>query len=547
MVKAHYHNSSHIFIGALFLSISTTKSSRYLTTQRKRVINISRDIGPDTVEQTLGILQVTAVGRLCTRRMSGLRPLVRQVTDIGHIISLIFLITATTSGTHATSDVATPGITVAKTAAVTTATTTPAVQNTTSTTIPEATQSSLDVVTLTETEVPAAPPVKDYRYATNTSPPAEITTAEQQANLRVYSPQILGFTAACVILTGIVGAVGNLLAALSLLNSRQLRQSPSTAFMVNLPACLLPVCVVGLPMFAVGCIQIQWYGRVLMPEWVCIFGFALGLTFSQVHLHTLCAIAFNRLVAVVWPAKYKRLMQAKVVKVYLALLWFYSALLWLPLTFGGPGRLVYVPKELMVSMKDDSPRKTGKAFHVFLTYLLPIMITSVCYIVMYFKVRQTRRRRPGARTKAGDEANLSEGTNVMRQWDDHVTRTILVIFVLLLVCSVPHLVIHVLHLHAKHPQAWLLLHVVFWLQFSLDPIIYVLMSQHYRLACLEFLQKVFPGMNTFRVSTESDRYNPKTDNSNQFLQGTKYEVRHSQRPDFGEESKNPMLIPSESV
>ncbi|XP_047483541.1 G-protein coupled receptor moody-like [Penaeus chinensis] len=470
--------------------------------------------------------------------MSALRPLVRQVTDSGHIISLIFLITATTSGTYATSDVATPGITVAIAAAVTTATTAPAVQNISSTTIPKTTQSSLDAVTFTEIEVPSAPPLGDYRYATNTSHPAYS---------RVYSPQILGFTAACVILTGIVGGIGNLLAALSLLNSRQLRQNPSTAFMVNLPACLLPVCVVGLPMFAVGCIQIQWYGRVLMPDWVCIFGFAVGLTFSQVHLHTLCAIAFNRLVAVVWPAKYKRLMQAKVVKVYLALLWTYSALLWLPLTFGGPGRLVFVPKELMVSMKDDSLRKTGKAFHVFLTYLLPIMITSVCYIVMYFKVRQTRRRRPGARTKAGDDASLSDGTNVMRQWDDHVTRTILVIFVLLLVCSVPHLVIHVLHLHAKHPQAWLLLHVVFWLQFSLDPIIYVLMSQHYRLACLEFLQKVFPGMKTFRVTTESDRYNPKTDNSNQFLQGTKYEVRHSQRPDFGEESKNPMLIPSESV
>nr|XP_027214774.1 protein trapped in endoderm-1-like isoform X4 [Penaeus vannamei] len=486
---------------------------------------------------------MTAVDRLCTRRMSAMRPLVRQVTDISHIIWLIFLITATTPGTHATSDATTPGITEANTDAATNETTATvlAVHNTSSTTIPNTTQSSLDAVTFPETAMPTAPPVRDYRDATNTSPPAEITSAEEQANLRVYSPQILGFTAACVILTGIVGAVGNLLAALSLLNSRQLRQSPSTAFMVNLPACLLPVCVVGLPMFAAGCIQIQWYGRVLMPEWVCIFGFALGLTFSQVHLHTLCAIAFNRLVAVVWPAKYKQLMQAKVVKVYLGLLWIYSALLWLPLTFGG--RLVYVPKELMVSMKDDSPRKTGKAFHVFLTYLLPIMLTSVCYIVMYFKVRQTRRRRPGARTKAGDEASLSDGTNVMRQWDDHVTRTILVLFVLLLVCSVPHLVIHVLHLHAKHPQTWLLLHVVFWLQFCLDPIIYVLMSQHYRLACLEYLQKVFPRMNTLRISSGSDRDNPKTDNSNQFLQGTKYEVRHSQRPDFGEDSKNPMLMP----
>lgn len=77
--------------------------------------------------------------------------------------------------------------------------------------------------------------------------------------------------------------------------------------------------------------------------------FSRPYTLSVVNIYDLFILLFSfllnlcivlnmalngRLVAVVWPAKYKRLMQAKVVKVYLALLWFYSALLWLPLTFG---------------------------------------------------------------------------------------------------------------------------------------------------------------------------------------------------------------------
>ncbi|XP_042855671.1 protein trapped in endoderm-1-like [Penaeus japonicus] len=520
-----------------------------------------------------------ATDRLCARRMPALKPLVRLVTDSCPVITLIILISVTTPAISAarvsqTPDVTNPGIRVTRASAATeTATETASTTESLLFNVTKTSESPLVSTTPAAATKPTFPSAKVSSSATSTSLPGEALTTEEDGiiddngtfaetpeafsrsthgdggrtkpNLSIYSPRLLGFTAACVILTGIVGTFGNLLAAISLLNSRQLRQSPSTAFMVNLPACLLPVCAVGLPLFAVGCIQIQWYGRVLMPQWVCILGFALGLTFSQVHLHTLCAIAFNRLVAVVWPAKYKRLMQVKVVKVYLALLWFYSALLWLPLTFGGPSRLVYVPKELMVSMKDESPHKITKAVHVFITYLLPIMITSVCYVVMYFKVRQSRRRRPGVRSKAADEASCSDGTNVMRQWDDHVTRTILVIFVLLLVCSVPHLVIHVLHLHTKYPEAWLLLHVVFWLQFCLDPIIYVLMSQHYRLACLEYLQKLFPGMNTFRVSVGND--DPRAENSNPFLQGTKYMARHSQAPDFAEETTNPMLIPNGSA
>lgn len=87
---------------------------------------------------------------------------------------------------------------------------------------------------------------------------------------------------------------GNLLAVVALRQSAKLRQNPSTAFMVNLPACLLPVCAVGMPLFGIGCLQVIYCYKVLYPEWFSVTLFTIALILSQVHLHTICALAFNR-------------------------------------------------------------------------------------------------------------------------------------------------------------------------------------------------------------------------------------------------------------
>ncbi|KAG7156182.1 putative trapped in endoderm-1-like 2, partial [Homarus americanus] len=75
--------------------------------------------------------------------------------------------------------------------------------------------------------------------------------------------------------------------------SKKLRQSPSTAFMVNLLVCLLPVCAFGMPMYGVGCLQAQQYGDVTFSKGVCLTFFTLGLILSQVRIHSICALAFN--------------------------------------------------------------------------------------------------------------------------------------------------------------------------------------------------------------------------------------------------------------
>ncbi|XP_064121071.1 G-protein coupled receptor moody-like [Macrobrachium nipponense] len=313
-----------------------------------------------------------------------------------------------------------------------------------------------------------------------------------------YSHVLLGFMAFFVFLIGLVGTVGNLLAAMALLYCPKLRQRSATLFMVNLPACLIPVCALGMPMFGAACIQRIYYGRVMLPEWVCVMTFVIGLILSQVHIHTICALAFNRLIAVLIPAWYKRLMTPTTIKVYLIGLWVYSILLWLPLACKLGGSLRYIPEEMMVSLDEKSASKALKGLHVFLTYILPILFTSICYLIMYIKVRVIRKV---TRTRRASVVAMTE-SNIIRQWDDHVTKTILVIYLILITCSVPHLVIHVLQLYTRHQTAWLLLHAVFWLQFCLDPIVYVIFSRVYRRATWECLANLFPNVGMFQVTEE---------------------------------------------
>ncbi|KAK4293978.1 hypothetical protein Pmani_033360 [Petrolisthes manimaculis] len=216
-------------------------------------------------------------------------------------------------------------------------------------------------------------------------------------------------------------------------------------------------------MYGIACIHLQYSGNTLYPDALSVGAFVVGLILSQVHLHTICAIAFNRLLAVVWPQIYKRVMLTRRVRVYIGLLWFYSVLLWLPSYFGWFGHLEFDQEELMVTLKGV---RSIKATHIFFTFILPVLFTGSCYLIMYIKMRHSKRSREVKRRRK----SVTEDPT-LKQWDDQVTRTILIIFLILVCCNVPHMAIHVVHIHQPQPVAWLVLHMVFWFQFCLDPVV----------------------------------------------------------------------------
>lgn len=138
----------------------------------------------------------------------------------------------------------------------------------------------------------------------------------------------------------------------------------------------------------------------------------------------------------------------------------------------------------------------------------------------HLQVRYSRRSR---QFRAARKNAMNIDDDAVRQWDDHVTRTILVIFVFMVSCCVPHLVVHIRHLYDRHPAAWLLLHLIFWLQFCIDPLVYVTMSCQYRAACANTARRLMQclGLSSMTSREESNQQSvcfTKGVNSKQIIQ-----------------------------
>ncbi|CAL4059882.1 unnamed protein product [Meganyctiphanes norvegica] len=315
-------------------------------------------------------------------------------------------------------------------------------------------------------------------------------TLRTEEMLKEISKPVLGIVAASTFTIGLVGTVGNLVAVISLLSSNRLRVRPSTYFVVSLPLSLLPVCLIGMPYYGIIALQVLWYNRVLMPRITSMAIAVSCFVFSEVHIHTICALALNRTLAVCQPNFYRRVMSSRrYVFSYLTLLWIYSTLVWLPITFLKLGQRN--PRILEMARNWVFARKS-----LLVRNLLTGLVITYDFIGhSYSAIIRTVRN-----------SNVTENSNVKRQWDHHVTKTITVIFLVLVVCSVPHLVIHSLHIYLEQIHTWLLLHVLFWVQFCIDPFIYVACSSEYRAACLQFLARLLPNLECLKNKVRDVEY-----------------------------------------
>ncbi|RXG61350.1 RalA-binding protein 1, partial [Armadillidium vulgare] len=76
--------------------------------------------------------------------------------------------------------------------------------------------------------------------------------------------------------------------------------------------------------------------------------------------------------------------------------------------------------------------------------------------------------------------------------DMRVARMIFIIFMMVLICSVPVGTIHFADRNVKMPRRFLALHILYWLQYSLNVFVYVLMNRQYRVAYIDFVARMLP-------------------------------------------------------
>ena len=88
-------------------------------------------------------------------------------------------------------------------------------------------------------------------------------------------------------------------------------------------------------------------------------------------------------------------------------------------------------------------------------------------------------------------SNMSQRLTSTRR-DMRVARTIFIIFLLVLVCSVPVAVVHAIDPLVRRPIRFLLVHILYWVQYGINVLVYVLMNRQYRDAYVDCLARVFP-------------------------------------------------------
>ncbi|XP_069185088.1 protein trapped in endoderm-1 isoform X4 [Procambarus clarkii] len=377
--------------------------------------------------------------------------------------------------------------------------------------------------------------------ASTTSTPWEDTTIEGgQAggghSTPKYPYNMLGFTAASAFIISILGTFGNLLTIIALPLSKKLRTT-ATAFVVNLAVVELLFCVFILPMSGAQYLYLQQTNDSLLTNRDCVFFTSVRYTLTQVELQTILAIAFTRALAVSVPKLYTAINRPTIMGCYIAGIWMYSLFLKLPPALGLVGEYGFNEDTMECDMTKGSIK--ARYFYIVVEAVIPVLLIFILYTFVFIMVKLSSARvaRAASRSKskvvspqssiaststtstsAGQrkdsnssfrslkrlvsESNLRsrfthQSSNVSQRLttnrrDMRVARTIFIIFLLVLVCSVPVACVHAIDTKVKFPVRFLLLHVLYWVQYCLNVVVYVFMNRQYRDAYVECLARVFP-------------------------------------------------------
>ncbi|KAK4326323.1 hypothetical protein Pmani_003142, partial [Petrolisthes manimaculis] len=276
----------------------------------------------------------------------------------------------------------------------------------------------------------------------------------------------------------------------------------------------------------------------LLTHQDCVFFVALRYTLTQVELQTILAIAVTRALAVATPRMYSVVNTTRVIGCYIAVIWLYSIALKIPPALGYLGKYGFNAKTMECDLRPD-PSPLARLILIIIEAIIPVILIFVLYIFVFIMVKlssarvarasvrctnssATTRVPPPASTSTTSENEARKGStssfkslkkmvsesslrNRFRRQsstisqrmgtsrrDLRVARTIFIIFIMVLVCSVPVMCVHVLDYEVTQPNRFLLLHVLYWVQYCLNVVVYVLMNRQYRDAYVDCLARVFP-------------------------------------------------------
>jgi len=314
-----------------------------------------------------------------------------------------------------------------------------------------------------------------------------------------FSESLTVFAASSAIILSILGCTGNLLTMVALTRDKKLRQQATTYFVISLAISDLFFCVINLPLTAARFIRKEW---TLGPVLCRLFPFFFYGNVAA-SLMSMVAITINRYVLIAFHGYYRKIYSYRNIIFMLLAVWTFSfGMIFPPLVdiWGTLGLDEATFSCTIKSLNGKSPKK----FLFLVAFLLPSISIILCYSAIFYKVRSSRQKLESHSTPVNVQANKrKEAIKSQRLEDLKLTKMMLTIFLLFMICFLPLMLVNVLDDDIKQPSVHIIASVLAWMSATINPIIYSFLNKQYQKAFRTLLCRFKTRPNTRRETKSS--------------------------------------------
>ena len=305
------------------------------------------------------------------------------------------------------------------------------------------------------------------------------SSGEEKEHIKFPVP-LTNFAASAAVILTLVGVIGNLLSVLALIKDKKLRAKATTSFVISLAVSDLMFCSINLPLTAVRYFHQKW----ILGEQLCrVFPFFFYGNVAA-SLMSMVAVTINRYVIIGCFKHYANIYSKRKVILMIVVLWIFSFGMIFPPLIDKWGTLGLDEETFSCTIK-KLDGKSPKKFLFLVAFLLPTVVIVTCYSAIFYKIKTTRKTIESHSFRTPVHASKQRVMQIQkkhRKEDIKLTKMMLTIFILFLICFMPLMLVNVLDDDMKMPSIHIIASVLAWMSAAINPFVYAIQNQQYQQA-----------------------------------------------------------------
>ena len=198
-------------------------------------------------------------------------------------------------------------------------------------------------------------------------------------------------------------------------------------------------------------------------------------------LMSMVAITINRYVLIAFYGYYRQIYSYRNIFFMLAAVWIFSFGMIFPPLIDMWGTLGLDEATFSCTIK-KLDGKSPKKFLFLVAFILPSISIILCYSAIFSKVRASRHTLVSHSTPCPVAKKRKAVIRSRKMEDLKLTKMMLTIFLLFLICFLPLMLVNVLEDYIKQPSVHIIASVLAWMSATINPVIYSFLNKQYQKA-----------------------------------------------------------------